>query len=478
MHPLLPSRAIWLWNDTSYLPISWAFKNLVDIPDKFFTTTNCQKFVMTRVSNMIVEVPNRYNMSKLCLTEVLFSLEVGYTLVSIGCLDELGLSMTFAEGFCTIKGSNSKTIEWILCTLKGLYHVVHEHETANAATEMVTVMELHRWYGHITPSVACHLVENGLVSGLKFDNMKDGGTFCESCIYAKATCKPIAKIWEGKQSKEVSVLVWSDIWGPMPVETLGGKRYYITFTDDHLCLMYLCTLCQKSKMFVAYQQFEAWLDQQLAVKVHMLHSDWGGEYLGNKFIMYLKRQGMAQWLTAHNTPQHNSIAEQLNRTILKRVHALLHASSQPKFLWGEATHHIVWLKNQTPTKVLDGLTPYKVAFRWKPDLSKVWEWESVVYARTEQRNKLEWRVNLNGELNNDKAIYMCQPPSYTNPVHPCYVCWLCKTLYGLKQSSHQWCYASRQTYVEVNDTYSEGGTHEETLRPQRKAKVMNKRQVD
>ena len=37
------------------------------------------------------------------------------------------------------------------------------------------------------------------------------------------------------------------------------------------------------------------------------------------------------------------------------------------------------------------------------------------------------------------------------------------------------CYASRQTYVEVNDTYSEGGTHEETLRPQRKTKVMNKR---
>ena len=37
------------------------------------------------------------------------------------------------------------------------------------------------------------------------------------------------------------------------------------------------------------------------------------------------------------------------------------------------------------------------------------------------------------------------------------------------------CYASRQTYVEVNDTYSKGGTHEETLRPQSKARVMNKR---
>ena len=37
---------------------------------------------------------------------------------------------------------------------------------------------------------------------------------------------------------------------------------------------------------------------------------------------------------------------------------------------------------------------------------------------------------------------------------------------------------SQQTYIEVNDTYSEGGTHKETLCPQSKAKVMNKRRED
>ena len=40
------------------------------------------------------------------------------------------------------------------------------------------------------------------------------------------------------------------------------------------------------------------------------------------------------------------------------------------------------------------------------------------------------------------------------------------------------CYASRQTYIEGNDTYSEGGTHEEMLCPQSKARVMNKRRED
>ena len=105
----------------------------------------------------------------------------------------------------------------------------------------------------------------------------------------------------------------------MPVEMLGGRRYYVTFTDDHSCLMYLCTLHQQSDTFIAYQQFEAWLDWQLVVKICMLHLDQGGEYTGNAFVLYLKHQGTVQHITVHNMPQHNSIAKRLNWTILKHV---------------------------------------------------------------------------------------------------------------------------------------------------------------
>ena len=36
------------------------------------------------------------------------------------------------------------------------------------------------------------------------------------------------------------------------------------------------------------------------------------------------------------------------------------------------------------------------------------------------------------------------------------------------------CYTSQQTYIKVKDTYSEGGTHEETQHPQSKAKVRTR----
>ncbi|KAF7779102.1 hypothetical protein Agabi119p4_3447 [Agaricus bisporus var. burnettii] len=45
---------------------------------------------------------------------------------------------------------------------------------------------------------------------------------------------------------------------------------------------------------------------------------------------------------------------------------------------------------------------------------------------------------LNGKLNSDEVVYMCQPPHFVDPTHPTYVCHLKKTLYGLKQSGRRW----------------------------------------
>ena len=95
--------------------------------------------------------------------------------------------------------------------------------------------------------------------------------------------------------------------------------------------------------------------------------------------MHLKWNGTKQKLTIHDTPEHNGVAEHLNRTILEKIRAMLHASGQPKFLWGKAVHHVVWLKNRTPTKALGGLTPFEVAYGRKPDLRGLREWGSCVW---------------------------------------------------------------------------------------------------
>ena len=79
-----------------------------------------------------------------------------------------------------------------------------------------------------------------------------------------------------------------------------------------------------------------------ASKLKSLHSDHNGEYLSRASQSYLRSKGATQKLTVHNTPQHSGIVEQHNRTVLECVHALLHASSLPKFVGrGSKACHVV-----------------------------------------------------------------------------------------------------------------------------------------
>ena len=62
------------------------------------------------------------------------------------------------------------------------------------------------------------------------------------------------------------------------------------------------------------------------------------------------------------------------------------------FPLGEAAHHAVWLKNHTPTKALDGKTPFEVTMGKKPDLSRLREWGCCVWVRNQESAKLGGHV--------------------------------------------------------------------------------------
>jgi hypothetical protein len=68
--------------------------------------------------------------------------------------------------------------------------------------------------------------------------------------------------------------------------------------------------------------------------------------MGWDFTNHLASQGMKRRLTTHDTPEYNSVTECLNRTILEKVHAMLHASGLLKFLWAEVVVHAVYLKTE------------------------------------------------------------------------------------------------------------------------------------
>ena len=78
--------------------------NFIEISLKSFWAANKLDFTAVGMGEMTVDVPNGIDISQLRLTEVMYSPEVGYTLVFVGRLDENGFSVTFANGKCTIQG--------------------------------------------------------------------------------------------------------------------------------------------------------------------------------------------------------------------------------------------------------------------------------------------------------------------------------------------------------------------------------------
>jgi hypothetical protein len=149
---------------------------------------------------------------------------------------------------------------------------------------------MHRCIVHIAPDSIQKMVKRGIVEGVQLIN--NGATItCKACEQAKATCKEIQKEREVLLSDVLGEEIHSDVWEPSPVPSLGGRRYYVTFTDDFSCHTWLTGICTKDEMLAAYKAYAAWLSTQHRAKIKPLRSDHRGEYTGKVFSRFLAEQG-------------------------------------------------------------------------------------------------------------------------------------------------------------------------------------------
>jgi len=61
---------------------------------------------------------------------------------------------------------------------------------------------------------------------------------------------------EGQRAEAFGGEVHSDLWGKSPVESRGGKKYYITFINDKTSLTHLYLLRTKDEALKAYKQYK------------------------------------------------------------------------------------------------------------------------------------------------------------------------------------------------------------------------------
>jgi hypothetical protein len=133
-------------------------------------------------------------------------------------------------GCLDLHSLDSTRIGRIQKSLRHLYRVAHSHDSAHAV-ELLTVMELHCHLGHISAASARRLVETGAVTGIELDP-NSSETNCETCLFARATRQPIKRACISSTAQHFGNEVHTDVWGPASVLTQGGRKYFVTFTDN------------------------------------------------------------------------------------------------------------------------------------------------------------------------------------------------------------------------------------------------------
>jgi hypothetical protein len=191
-----------------------------------------------------------------------------------------------------------------------------------------------------------------------FKNVDCSSFECESCVLAKSHKMSYSS--RPYHASKPFYLIHSDVWGPSKITTQFGKRWFVTFIDDHTRLCWVYLMKDKSEVSNIFQCFSKMIETQFDTKISISRSDNGTEYFNKNLKEFLQHKGIQQQSTCPSTPQQNGTAERKNRHLLEVARAIMFESNVPKFLWGDAVLTASYLINRMPTRVLNYLTPLNV----------------------------------------------------------------------------------------------------------------------
>ncbi|GFX58169.1 copia protein [Trichonephila clavipes] len=188
----------------------------------------------------------------------------------------------------------------------------------------------------------CHVNNDYLVKTSKNDSVKglprltdNGKTHCIPCKLAKSTREFHSK--DGAvRSKRPLELLHMDLCGPMPTESQGGNKYFLSIIDDYSRKVTVFPIRNKSDVFHTFIRFQKRAERFLSKKVIAVRTDGGLEFCNKDMDNFLTELGIKHEVTNSYTPEMNGVAERLNLTALDGIKTLLKSSEVAHKFWGEA----------------------------------------------------------------------------------------------------------------------------------------------
>ena len=301
----------------------------------------------------------------------------------------MGAEVKFKNEECIVSKEN---VNYVIGKLvNGTLYKVNTVELARAATDQ-TADIWHQRLGHLNTNSVDQLAKKEMVTGMNCNKSQHAENKCEGCVLGKSNRNPFPKRSNNRATRPYEI-IHSDVCGPMQVESKGGSRYLVTFTDDYSRYATVYFIKHKHEVLSKFQEFITFVENQSGNRGHVktLRSDNGGEYVSNNFIKYCAEKGIVHELTSPYCPEQNGVAERLNRTIMESARSMIYHAGLPLDFWAEACNTAVYIRNRSPTTCLKDKTPYECLFGKKPDIShlRVLGCKCFVHIPDSNRRKLD-----------------------------------------------------------------------------------------
>ncbi|GFX61746.1 retrovirus-related Pol polyprotein from transposon TNT 1-94 [Trichonephila clavipes] len=188
----------------------------------------------------------------------------------------------------------------------------------------------------------CHVNNDYLVKTSKNDSVKglprltdNGKTHCIPCKLAKSKRVSFKKTGAVRLKRPLGLL-HMDLCGPMPTESQGGNKYFLSIIDDYSRKVTVFPIRNKSDVFHTFIRFQKRAERFLSKKVMAVRTDGGLEFCNKDMDNFLTELGIKHEVTNSYTPEMNGVAERFNLTALDGIKTLLKSSEVPHKFWGEA----------------------------------------------------------------------------------------------------------------------------------------------
>jgi hypothetical protein len=233
-------------------------------------------------------------------------------------------------------------------------------------------------------------------------NSSDLPNVCSSCQLGKSSRFPLSRV--ETTSTHPLELIYSDIWGPAPLLSASGFKYFVLFVDDYTRYMWYYPMRAKSDLYAIFDKFRSLVERSFSRKIISFQSDLGGEY--KKLGSTLASLGIRHRQSCAYTHEQNGRVERKHRHVVETGLALMAQSSVPSRFWDYAFETAVYLINKMPTPVLSDKSPHYLLHRSPPSYSYLRVFGCLCFPnlRPYNRNKLQFRSS--------PCVFLGYPPSF------------------------------------------------------------------